>query len=294
MIRSMTGFGQAKAESDGIAVCAQITSLNHRYLDIGIRLPSSLSAYENEIRKLLQARLDRGRVNVLLTSEGELPEANQLEFNEDLARQYLDSARAFAQRTDLRDDLGAGSILRLGSLWTLKTPRPEEMAGLWELAKEAIAGAIEQLLEMRKSEGANIWTDLSGRIEQIKPVIKDIAGCSAAVVDDYRERLQERIAAVVPLGTELDEQRLLTEVALFADRADISEELARMESHILQFNSLARQESNAGRRLDFLLQEMFREITTIGSKARDTKVSHAVVEVKGLLEKMREQVQNVE
>ncbi len=294
MIHSMTGFGHATAESNGITVSVEISSLNHRYLDFGIKMPAALGAFENDAKKLLQACLERGRVNVSLALEGELPKIGHVECDQNLAQQYVDKARAFAQHAGLKDDIGATSVLRLGSLWTLKAPRPEEMTDLWELATQALTGAVEKLLEMRKSEGANIWADLSERLRQIESITKDIGGRAPGIIDEYRERLKERIDSLLPTGSEIDEQRLLTEVAVFADRVDIAEELARLESHIQQFDALARQGSNVGRRLDFLLQEMFREITTIGSKARDAQISHEVVEVKGLLEKMREQVQNVE
>jgi len=294
MIHSMTGFGHAMAESNGITVSVEISSLNHRYLDFGIKMPAALGAFENDAKKLLQTCLERGRVNVSLALEGELPKIGHVECDQNLAQQYVDKARAFAQHAGLKDDIGATSVLRLGSLWTLKAPRPEEMTDLWELATKALTGAVEKLLEMRKSEGANIWADLSERLRQIESITKDIGGRAPGIIDEYRERLKERIDSLLPTGSEVDEQRLLTEVAVFADRVDIAEELARLESHIQQFDALARQGSNVGRRLDFLLQEMFREITTIGSKARDAQISHEVVEVKGLLEKMREQVQNVE
>ncbi len=293
-MRSMTGFGQAKAEADGITISVEVSSLNHRYLDIGIKLPSLLSPIENEARKLLQGRLERGRINVSITSEGELPGTGQLEFDEGLARQYIDAARNFAREVGLKDDIGATSTLRLGSLWTLKTPRPEDMTDLWELAEKALNGAVDQLVEMRKNEGENMWEDLSKRIQRIETTRVDIESRAKIVIEEYRERLRERIASVLPADSEIDEQKLLTEMAVFAERADISEEVARLQSHIQQFETLAGQESNVGRRLDFLLQEMFREITTIGAKARDAQISHEVVEVKGQLEKMREQVQNVE
>ena len=294
MIHSMTGFGHASAEADGITVSAEISSLNHRYLDIGIKMPSAFGAFETDARKLLQRRLERGRVNVSLAVEGDLPETGHLDLDQALARQYVDRARAFAQRAELGDDIGAASLLRIGSLWTLKSPHPEEMAKLWELAEKALTDAVEKLIEMRESEGANIWDDLSGRLKEVESIIKDISGRAETVVKEYREKLKERIDSILSPGSGIDEQRLLTEVAVFADRADISEELTRLSSHIQQFGALAKQGSNVGRRLDFLLQEMFREITTIGSKARNAEISHEVVEVKGRLEKTREQVQNVE
>jgi uncharacterized protein (TIGR00255 family) len=290
----MTGFGRAVAEAEGITIWAEIASLNHRYLDIGLRLPPQISGFDNDIRKLVQSRIERGRVNVSLTAEGDLPESNQLEFNQNLAQQYLDGARAFALRANLKDDLSATSLLRITPLWTMRTPHPDETARLRDLALDALTGAIEQLLEMRRAEGVNIWADISSRLQQVEAISAEIASGAEAIVEDYRERLKQRIASILPQETELDEQRLLTEIAIFADKADISEELTRMQSHIQQFVSLADKGSNVGRRLDFLLQEMFREITTIGSKARAAQVSHAVVDVKGLLEKMREQVQNIE
>ncbi len=294
MIRSMTGFGHATAECNGITVSAEISSLNHRYLDIGIKMPAALGPLENDARKLLQAHFERGRVNVMLAVRGELPEASQVELDQALARQYVDRTRAFARELGLRDEIAASSILRLGTLWTLRSPRPEAMSEVWEPVKKALTGAIEKLVAMRESEGANIWSDISERLGQVEAVAKDIEAGAQGVIDHYRERLKDRIDSILPAGAEMDEQRLLAEVAVFADRADISEELARMESHIQQFGALAGQGANVGRRLDFLLQEMFRETTTIGSKARDARISHKIVEIKGHLEKMREQVQNVE
>ncbi len=293
-MRSMTGFGQASADNDGITIGAETSSVNHRYLDIGIRLPSALSSFESEARKLIQGRLERGRINVLMTFEGELPGAAKLEFDHGLARQYIDTAREFAEEAELKDDIGATSALRIAQLWTLKTPRPEELTDLWDLASKALDGAIDQLIEMRKAEGANLRKDISERIDKIRNVTAEIEVRVPGVIDEYRERLRERISSVLPADSEIDEQRLLTEMAIFADKADISEELSRLRSHVQQFETLAGQESNVGRRLDFLIQEMFREITTIGSKARNAEISHEVVEVKGELEKMREQIQNVE
>jgi uncharacterized protein (TIGR00255 family) len=253
-----------------------------------------LGVFETDVRKLVQAQVERGRVNVSLSSEGTLPEANKVEFNQCLAQQYVDTARAFAAKAGLSDDLSTTSVLRLNTLWALKFPCPEEMARLWEAVGKALGAALEQLLQMRKSEGENIWADLSAKIRQIGELAREIETRAPAVVAEYRQKLKERIVAIMPTGIEIDEQRLLMEVAAFADRADISEELVRLQSHIDQFNSLARQDTNVGRRLDFLIQEMFREITTVGSKARDAQTAHVVVEMKGLLEKLREQVQNVE
>lgn len=294
MIRSMTGFGQGTAEVDGVTVWAEVSSLNHRYLDINFKLSSPLFSFENELKKFVQNFFERGRISAFLSCEGALPEMNEVEFNSHLAQQYLDQIRAFSIESDMKDDLTLSSFIRINPLWTPRRPRPEEMGKLVESAKKALAAAIDQLAKMREREGAAIWTDLSGRIGQIDAITKEIAAHAPVIVDEYQQRLKERIDTLLPQGAALDEQRLLAEVALFADRADITEELVRLKSHIEQFHVLAREESNVGRRLDFLLQEMFREITTIGSKARDAGVSHAVVEVKGLLEKMREQVQNVE
>jgi uncharacterized protein (TIGR00255 family) len=290
----MTGFGHASAETDGVTVRVEISTLNHRYLDIGIKQPSVLSSFENDVRKMLQGRLERGRINVFITCEGELPGAGKLDFDHALAQQYIDTARSFAEEAGLKDDLSAGSTLRISSLWTVKTPQPDEMSDLWELVEKALNGAVDRLIEMRKSEGANIWEDLSGRIDRIKEVIEKVEPRAKALVDEYRERLRERISGILPTDSEVDEQRVLTEVAVFADKADISEEIARLRSHIQQFEALVQEESNVGRRLDFLIQEMFREISTIGSKARDAQIAHDVVDVKGQLEKMREQIQNVE
>ncbi len=294
MIRSMTGFGQATIEEDGMTVFAEISSLNHRYLDISARLSPPLNAFENEVRKLAQQYFERGRVTVFLTSAGALAEAAAVEFDRNLARQYVEYARAFALETGIKDDIGSAAIVRIGALWNLRQPRAEELGWLWQLSERALNSAMRQLLYMRESEGANLWADLSQKIAQVQSIVRDIAARAPSVIEEYRQKLKERIETLLPPGAELDEQRLVGEIALFADRADISEELVRIDSHMEQFHALARQENNVGRRLDFLLQEMFREITTIGSKARSADISHAVVEVKGLLEKMREQVQNVE
>jgi uncharacterized protein (TIGR00255 family) len=290
----MTGFGQGTAETDGVSLWAEVSSLNHRYLDVSIRLSAPFLPFENELRKFVSDSFERGKVNVFLSSEGTLPETSEVEFNGHLARQYLDQVRAFGAGAGLADDLGITSFLRLSTLWNPKRPRVGQMEKLLDAAKQALSNAIGQLLRMREREGVAIWTDLSSRITQINTIVKTISERAPAVVEEYRQKLKERIDALLPQNAAFDEQRILVEVALFAERADISEELVRLASHVEQFGKIAGQGNNIGRRLDFLLQEMFREITTIGSKARDVTISHAVVEVKGLLEKMREQVQNVE
>ncbi|GAB4345581.1 MAG: YicC family protein [Candidatus Abyssubacteria bacterium] len=293
-MRSMTGFGQGTIEEDGMTVSAEVSSLNHRYLDISARLAPPLNAFENEVRKLVQQHFERGRVTVFLNSGGAVPQVGVLEFDRNLARQYIDHARAFALETGIKDDIGSAAVARIGALWNLRQPRAEELGRLWSLCERALTSAMQQLLRMRQSEGANLWADLSQKVAQVQAATKDIASRAPSVIEEYRQKLKERIETLLPVGAEIDEQRILNEVALFADRADISEELVRIDSHIEQFYALAQQENNVGRRLDFLLQEMFREITTIGSKARSADISHTVVEVKGLLERMREQVQNVE
>jgi len=290
----MTGFGQGAAETDGLSVWAEVSSLNHRYLDLNLKLSSVFLSFEHELRKFVQGFFERGRINISLTSEGALSEATEVEFNRHLAQQYLDQVRAFSLESDLRDDLSLTSILRLSTLWNPKRPAAEDLEKLLGAAKKALTVAIEQLTRMREQEGSAIWADLCGRIDHINTFIKQISSRAPGVVDDYRQRLKERIDSLLPEGAALDEQRLLAEVGLFGEKADISEELVRLASHIEQFHAIGQQHGNVGRRLDFLLQEMFREITTIGSKARDAAISHDVVEVKGLLEKMREQVQNVE
>jgi len=230
----MTGFGQSSSELDGITIWAEVSSLNHRYLDMNLRLSPLFLSFENDIRKLIQSFFERGRINVLLSSEGTLPEAGEVEFNRHLAQQYLDQVRAFGVDSDLKDDLSLTSMLRLSTLWTTRRPRPEDMGKLMESTKAALDSAIGQLTKMRESEGEAIWTELSDKIKQIQLMMEQIAVRAPAVVDEFRQKLKERIDSILPQGTVLDEQRLLSEVAMFGERADITEELVRIKSHLEQ------------------------------------------------------------
>lgn len=292
MLRSMTGYGRSEAGRDGYRFLTEIKTVNHRYLEVSIRLPRPWSGVEDRVRQEIAGRLSRGRVEVVITSlQG--PETTAIKFNPEMVQSYL---RAFEQ---LRELVGEGAPPGLETFLTL--PGVLETGELlpdlekgWEVLKDSIIQAVDELIRARELEGKRLADDLLHRLAAIEQFIKDIEARSPRVVEEYRQKLQTRIQELLD-GVSVDETRLAMEVALMADRSSITEELVRLSSHIRQCRDLIEgPESTVGRRMDFMLQEMNREINTIGSKTSDLTIAQVVIEVKAELEKIREQVQNLE
>mgnify|MGYP005838370035 CR=1 FL=1 len=293
-MKSMTAFGRGEAEGSGCRLTVELRSLNHRFLDLHLRLPRSLLGLEDGLRKLIAKRIARGRVEltVSLSYIGQSPRSL-------VADAHL-LQEAAALLTDLQETFSLpepwswNQLLSFPEIITIQeTPQRDEEA-LWPVLANACQLALDVADEMRRREGDYLRSELLTLLQRVADRVDAIAPLAAAVPQTYRDRLQNRLAQLLTEASPVDPQRLAQEVAILADRADITEELARLRSHIEQFQQAMVSEGPSGRKLDFLLQEMNREINTIGSKAVDVEISQTVIAVKTDLERLREQVQNIE
>ena len=286
---SMTGYGRGTASLEGRELTIELKSVNNRFLDIGMKLPRQLSFLEDGLRKLLNDNLSRGHVDVFVNYRNLRSDAKTVRVDEALLRAYLASARESAKALDLVDDLTLSKALTLPDVTTIL---PAQQA-LTELATTAMTEAIEGLKAMRLKEGERLKLDLNARMDTMTGYAAAIEKRAPAVAEEYRTKLTARIEEL--LGeTEVDRARLATEVAIFADRAAIDEEIVRLNTHLVHFRELLEAEEPVGRKMDFLVQEMNRECNTIGSKANDAALTSIVLLSKAEIEKLREQIQNIE
>lgn len=294
MIQSMTGYGRTESVVNMRKYTIEIKSLNHRYLEISLRLPASLVPLELDIKKRIGGRFTRGRIeaNIRVDSDYGSVGESRYELNLPLVRNYYELLVQLREELKIEDDITLGMIAAFRDAYVLKESGPD-VSVIWGELEGVIERAMDALMEMRKKEGENIYRDLMVRIDLITKFLDSIALRAPQVVLDYQKRLGERIKELSG-GVALDDLRLIQEVAIIADRSDITEEIVRFKSHILQFGDLLESADAAGRNIDFLLQEMNREINTIGSKSSDAEISRKVIEIKTELARIREQVQNIE
>lgn len=291
MIASMTGFGSAKKESDATFVHAELKSVNHRFCEINIRLPRQLLFLEDKIKKAILEHVKRGRVEVFLTIEGEGLVTKTLSINWELLASLVATTKQIQEKFQLTDQITTGQLLSNENILTIEEKEMENKE-IESTVLEVVQNAARQLRLMREVEGKKLIEDIFFFLGQVEESVHTIKEFVPNVATHYRDRIEKRIKEYI--GNEFDENRILTEVALFAEKADISEELTRLESHISQFRETIQSNEPIGRKLDFIVQEMNRETNTIGSKANDPLIAKHVVEMKSLLEKIKEQVQNVE
>ncbi len=295
MTRSMTGFGRAAAEQDGRQITVEIKSVNNRFLDCGVRLPRKWAALEDRIKSFLQSRgFVRGKVDVSISVAGSTEEAVSVALDEGYLAGYLAALCRLRDDYRLTDDITVMNVAKNPSVFSVRAEEPDLEAD-WAALAPVLAAAADANLAARAREGEALAADLSAKLQNIRALVDKIEGLTAQTVAAYRERLAERVReALADNRIEPDESRLLTEVALFADRVAVDEELVRLRTHFGAMEGMLQSDEPVGRKLDFLLQEMNREINTTGSKCNDAAVAALVVEVKYELEKMREQIQNLE
>ncbi|HJV59182.1 MAG TPA: YicC/YloC family endoribonuclease [Methylomirabilota bacterium] len=294
MIRSMTGYGRAESTGARTILTVECKSVNHRHLDVSLKLPRVLVAFEADARRLIQASVQRGRVDVsttVTTAEGTV--LNPLTVNVAQAREYADAARRLSEALDLSDGPSLGWVMGQPGVLTREEQVALSADEAWPLLEKALAGALAMMVERRETEGAALARELTGLRAVLTDHVDAVARRVPAAVERRAARLTERMRAMLD-GAELDQARLAAEVAVWADRTDVSEELARLRAHLTQLAALLDGDEPVGRTLDFLIQEINREVNTIGSKADDLEISQAVIAAKATLEKMREQVQNIE
>ncbi len=284
----MTGYGSSEITLQGRRYSIEARSVNHRFIDISMRLSEGFLKYEQKIREMIKRRFSRGYFTVYVHSTSDT--AKSLDINIPLARNYLDAIKRLKEELNIDGSIDLSLMLMFREIFL--RGELEYGENNWEELKEGIDTALSKLTDMRKAEGKNLSHDISSGLVALGGYVAKIREREPSVIDFYRERLKRRIESFSDI--QIEEQRLLAEVAIFAERSNITEELTRLDSHIEQFNKTMELNEPNGRRLDFLCQEMLREINTIASKANDVDISHMVVEMKWELEQIREQVQNIE
>ena len=291
MATSMTGFGRGEAKGKWGSVVIDARSLNHRYLEVSSRLPGNLASLEDRIRETISKKLKRGRITLSISfgKDGAFEELARIDAKH--AKRYYETLDSLRRELNLQGEIGIGDLLSLPDVVKVETPK-EDLQEIWSQIREALEKATDQLIEMRDVEGKALTSDLSRRTTFIEKEVAKIAKRSPVVLKQYRVRLLERIKDL--LGSEkVERDRLEQEVVFFAENSDIAEEVTRMRSHLEAFQKALSIKEDVGRKLDFIAQELQREINTIGQKSRDFEISQSVIQIKGEIERIREQIQNV-
>ncbi len=292
MLKSMTGYGRSEKIAGGRHIVFEIKSVNHKFFEFSSRLPRGYLFLEDRLKTYVQSKISRGKADVFLQIET-LAEADvQVLVNHSLAAAYVQALREIKEQYALQDDISLSLLARYPDLLSVHKA-PEDEDAVWEAVRSAAEPAVESFLRMRESEGGRLKSDLLEKIAKLEALVGKVEELTPETVREYRERLQAKIQEL--LGeNRFDEQRVLTEVAVFADKVAVDEETVRLRSHIKQFRELADAPEPVGRKMDFLTQEMNREANTIGSKSVNSKIAYLVVDMKSEIEKIREQVQNIE
>jgi uncharacterized protein (TIGR00255 family) len=295
MIKSMTGFGRGEYLDAQHRFTVEIKAVNHRFNDIFLRQPKALGALEDRVRKSISGALARGRIEVAITSDDYMEKERIVRVDKGLAAAYFNAVKDIGATCGLDvKQVSAYDIAKFPDVLKIEE-KTEDLDALWPKLLEAIEEALGNLTEMRITEGKNIKRDLLARIERIRSVADHLTDRAPQIVEEYREKLRERCREILSeVGALPDESRLLQEVAIMADRSNFTEELVRMNSHLDQFRDILEEGGAVGRKLDFLLQELNRETNTIGSKAGDLATSSVIIDMKSEIEKVREQIQNIE
>ncbi len=292
MLRSMTGYGRGQAIGGGFDITVDIKSVNHRYFEFTARTPRQLAFLDEKLKTLIQSSVNRGKVEAVVTTVAAGGADPEIEINENVAKTYVDALRQMRTPLDLQDDLKLSHLLRFPDIFTVKRAELDEEA-IWEAVSQAAAQALESFQAMRETEGSRLKTDLEGKIELVEGLLSKVEQKAPLLREEYYNRLYQKLKEILA-GQDVDEARLVTEAAVFADKVAVDEETVRLRSHLHQFREFLDCGSPIGKKMDFLVQEMNRETNTIGSKAQNLEISRVVVEMKAEIEKIREQIQNIE
>lgn len=289
---SMTGYGSAKGSVEGQEITVELKSVNNRYLDCSVRLPRNFLFAEDTVKQAVSTGVSRGKVDVFVSAQASQDSGTVVSVNEELARGYRDAVAHIAETLGLESGLNAFSLARFPDVLTVERRELDKDKAAAALS-EITAKAVEEFNAMREREGERLRRDMLGKLETIEGLVSVVEERSPQTVKEYRERLEARLRDILA-DRSLDEQRVITEAAIFADRTAVDEETVRLRSHIAQFRTMLEEGSPIGRKMDFLVQEFNRESNTIGSKCSDASLAKVVVDLKSEIEKIREQLQNVE
>ena len=292
MIKSMTGFGRCEIEEDNRKITVEIKSVNHRYLDVNVKLPKKLSFFESAVRNLIKEYIQRGKVDIFITCEDFNGANVSLKYNEELAGEYLKYLQQMAEHFQLENDIRVSTLSRYPDVFIMEEQDNDEEE-LWALLEKTLRNACEAFVETREKEGENLKTDLLNKLDEMIGYVDFIEDRSPIVMKEYRERLETKVKEILE-DKQMDDARIATEVTIFADKICVDEETVRLKSHIEAMKAALTGGGTVGRKLDFIAQEMNREANTILSKASDLAISDTGINLKTDIEKVREQIQNIE
>lgn len=291
MIKSMTGYGKANLSESAREYQVEIKSVNHRYLDISVKMPRVLSYLEEEVKKEIASKIKRGKIDVFITFENNSTEGKEIKINTEIAKIYIDELKKLAEQEAILANIEVTEIAKMPDVLSIQNKQEDET--IKNELLETVCQATQKLIQMRTMEGSKIAEDLLARIKGIQGKVKEISSLSTGLIEEYVVKLEGRIKEILK-NQEVDEARLAQEVVIYADKCSVEEEVTRLKSHISQFEKLLHSEEAIGKKLDFIIQEMNRETNTIGSKANHLEITNGVIDVKTELENIREQIQNVE
>ena len=291
MIKSMTGFGKSNLSVNSREYQVEIKTVNHKYIDINVKMPKVISYLEDDVRKTISSKLKRGKVDIYISFDNYSQDGNNVKINTELAKLYIKNLKQLAEEEKINANIEVSEIAKLPDVLTIKSELDEEQ--IKKELLEAIQNSVEKLIQMRQTEGSKMAEDINTKINQIEEKVKEIFELSTGLIEEYVVKLETRIKEILKTE-ELDKSRLMQEVVIYADKCSVEEEITRMRSHILQLRDLLKVNEPVGKKMDFLIQEMNRETNTIGSKANNLEITNRVVDIKTILEDIREQIQNIE
>lgn len=292
MLKSMTGYGRSQKILNGRDIFVEIRSVNHRYYEYSSRIPRIYSYIDEKLKTMLKKNISRGKVEVSVTVNSIEGKESVIYINKPAAEGYISALRSMSQELNLEDDLKLSNLIKLPDIFCVqKAPDDEEQ--IWADVSEVASDALEAFVSMRCTEGVGLRNDVLEKISNIEKLVAEVENISPVTVENYRNKLYARLSEILE-NKDFDQQRVLTEAALFAEKIAVDEETVRLRSHIYQMRSMLDSDEAVGRKLDFIVQEMNREVNTIGSKAQDLNIAKIVVDMKAEIEKIREQIQNVE
>lgn len=292
MIKSMTGFGRAEVSNDDYKICVEMKSVNHRYLDLGIKMPKKFNCFEADIRSLMKTRVARGKVDVFITLETFSDKAVKLNYNEALAAEYMKIFERMSEQFEIKNDITVASLSRFPDIISSEQTEEDEEA-LWALLKEALEGAIDKFVDQRIREGELLREDIINKLDSMLVWVAEVEERSPQIIAEYRAKLEQKVKEFLE-NASIDENRIAAEVTMFSDKICVDEEIVRLRAHINTMKKELMKGEAVGRKLDFIAQEMNREANTTLSKANDLTISDTAISLKTEIEKVREQIQNIE
>ncbi|MBQ7464607.1 MAG: YicC family protein [Lachnospiraceae bacterium] len=294
MIKSMTGFGRCEVTDGSKKYIVEIKAVNHRYLELNTKLQKGLACFDVAVRNTAKEYMERGKVDIFVSMEDDGKLSEKVRYNSDIASQYMEYLKEMADQFGLENDVRLSNLSRYPDVFTMEDESLDEDEQ-WKTLEKALRGALDNFVLARIEEGTNLKNDLLLKLDQMKGYVEAVEERSPRIVEEYRKKLTERIEELLaPTSAAIDESRIITEVTIFADRVCVDEEIVRLKSHIESMRQCLQKGESCGRKLDFIAQEMNREANTTLSKANDLVLSDTAIELKSIIEKIREQVQNIE